>query len=67
MAISLNLSVRVDGTIDEDEHQFIIDPSSWMNTNGRAIYLHSPVRRLRRGTPDVADSSMFNESKASTL
>ena len=60
----LNIPVRGDGTIDEDEHRFLADLSSWMNTNSEAIYGTRPFAVFGEGPPEVADSSMFNESQA---
>ena len=60
----LNIPVRGDGTIDEDEHSFLETLSTWTRTNGEAIYGTRPCVRFGEGPPDVADSSMFNESKA---
>ena len=60
----LNIPVRGDGTIDEDEHSFLETLSQWTRRNGEAIYGSRPFAVFGEGPPDVADSAMFNESKA---
>jgi alpha-L-fucosidase len=62
--LMLNIPLRGDGTIDEDEHKFLNDLSSWMQVNGEAIYGTRPFRIYGEGLPDVEASADFNESKA---
>ena len=35
--LMLNIAVRGDGSIDEDEHEFLRDFGRWMAVNGEAI------------------------------
>ncbi len=62
--LMLNIPVRGDGTIDEDEQKFISDFTSWMSANSEAIYGTRPFQVFGEGPPDVETSSNFNESKA---
>ena len=60
----LNIPLRGDGTIDEDEHKFLTDLAPWMEQNGEAIYGTRPYRVFGEGPPDIVASSDFNEGKA---
>lgn len=60
----LSVPVRGDGTLDEDEHKFLSDMSSWMQVNSEAIYGTRPFSIHGEGLPDVQSSSGFNEYKA---
>src|SRR5581483_7758688 len=62
--LMLNIPVRGDGTIDEDEQKFISDLTSWMNVNSEGIYATRPFQVFGEGAPDVESSANFNESKA---
>jgi alpha-L-fucosidase len=62
--LMLNIPVRGDGTIDEDEQKFIRDFTSWMSVNSEAIYGTRPFQVFGEGPPDVETSTNFNESKA---
>lgn len=62
--LMLNIPLRGDGTIDEDEHQFLQDLSSWMRVNGEAIYGTRPFRVYGEGPSDLETSSDFNERRA---
>ncbi len=62
--LMLNIPVRGDGSIDEDERKFIGDFTSWMTANSEAIYGTRPFQVFGEGPPDVENSSNFNESKA---
>jgi alpha-L-fucosidase len=62
--LMLNIPVRGDGTIDEDERKFIGDFTSWMTVNSEGIYGTRPFQVFGEGPPDVETSSNFNESKA---
>ena len=62
--LMLNIPVRGDGTIDDDERKFIRDFTSWMSVNSEAIYGTRPFQVFGEGAPDVEGSSNFNESKA---
>jgi alpha-L-fucosidase len=62
--LMLNIPVRGDGSIDEDEQKFIRDFTSWMSVNSEAIYGTRPFEVFGEGPPDVESSANFNESKA---
>jgi alpha-L-fucosidase len=57
----LNIPVRGDGTIDEDEHKVLDDLASWMPANGEAIFGTRPFTVFGEGAPDVKGSGNFNE------
>jgi alpha-L-fucosidase len=59
----LNIPVRGDGTIDEDEQKILADLATWMPTNGEAIYETRPFTVFGEGPPDVKGSGNFNENK----
>lgn len=60
----LSIPVRGDGTIDEDEVQFLEELASWMRVNGEAIYGTRPFVVHGEGEPDVQGAANFNESRA---
>jgi alpha-L-fucosidase len=60
----LNIPVRGDGSIDEDEKNFLGHFTAWMSVNSEAIYGTRPFTVFGEGPPDVENSSSFNESKA---
>jgi alpha-L-fucosidase len=60
----LNIPLRGDGSIDEDEHAFLIDLARWMTVHGEGIYGTRPFKVYGEGAPDVSTSGDFNESKA---
>ncbi len=62
--LMLNIPVRGDGTIDEDEQKFISDFTSWMSVNSEAIYGTRPFQVFGEGPPDVASAAAFNEKNA---
>jgi alpha-L-fucosidase len=62
--LMLNIPVRGDGSIDEDERKFLSEFTSWMAVNSEGIYGTRPFQVFGEGPPDVADSANFNESKA---
>lgn len=62
--LMLNVPVRGDGTIDEDEHAFLQEFGAWMHIHGEAIYGTRPFKIYGEGKPDVVGSSNFNEGKA---
>lgn len=62
--LMLNIPVRGDGTIDEDERKFISDFTTWMAVNSEGIYGTRPFQVFGEGPPDIESSSNFNESKA---
>jgi len=62
--LMLNIPVRGDGSIDEDERKFISDFTSWMSVNSESIYGTRPFQVFGEGPQDVENSSNFNESKA---
>ncbi len=60
----LNIPLRGDGTIDEDERKILADLAAWMPVNGEAIFGTRPFSVFGEGAPDVAGSGNFNENKA---
>jgi len=60
----LNIPLRGDGSIDEDERQILSDLATWMPANGEAIYGTRPFAVFGEGPPDVKGSANFNESSA---
>jgi alpha-L-fucosidase len=62
--LMLNIPVRGDGSIDEDEHKFLAEFGRWMSVHGEAIYGTRPFKIYGEGAPDVSGSHNFNETKA---
>jgi alpha-L-fucosidase len=60
----LNIPLRGDGTIDEDERQVLDGLAQWMTTNGEAIYRTRPFTVFGEGPPDVRGAANFNENAA---
>ena len=50
----LNIPVRGNGTIDEDEQQFLAAMADWMQVNGEAIYSTRPWKVFGEGPATVA-------------
>jgi len=59
----LNIPVRGDGTIDEDEVKVLQDMARWVVVNGEAIYCTRPWVIFGEGPADVSAGN-FGESKA---
>lgn len=59
----LNIPVRGDGSIDEDEHAFLAALATWMPVHGEAIYGTRPFKVFGEGPPEVIDNSNFNEKQ----
>jgi len=62
--LMLNIPVRGDGTIDEDEYKFLDGFGAWMRVHGEGIYGTRPFKVFGEGAPDVSGSHNFNENKA---
>jgi alpha-L-fucosidase len=62
--LMLNIPMRGDGTIDEEEYSFLDELGRWMRTNGEAIYSSRPFTVYGEGAPDVTNSNNFNETAA---
>jgi alpha-L-fucosidase len=60
----LNIPVRGDGSIDEDEIRFLDGFASWMPANGEAIFGTRPFTVFGEGPPDLSGTGNFNEGKA---
>ena len=60
----LNIPLRGNGAIDEDEHAFLKELASWMKVNGEGIYSTRPFFIFGEGLPDIEKSSDFNETAA---
>ena len=58
----LNIPVRGDGTIDEDEIKFLQGLGDWMAVNGEGIFGSRPWKVYGEGPAHVA-GGMFNENK----
>ncbi len=59
----LSIPLRGDGSIDEDESQFLAGLESWMPANGEAIFGTRPFTVYGEGAPDVQGSGNFNEGR----
>jgi len=57
----LNIPVRGDGSIDDDERKVLADVASWMPSNGEAIFGTRPFTVFGEGALDVKGSGNFNE------
>jgi alpha-L-fucosidase len=57
----LNIPVRGDGTIDDDERKVLDGLAAWMPANGEAIFGTRPFSVFGEGAPDVKGSGNFNE------
>lgn len=57
----LNIPLRGDGTIDEDEQKTLSGLADWMPANGEAIFGTRPFAVYGEGPPDVKGSNNFNE------
>jgi alpha-L-fucosidase len=60
----LNVPVRGDGTIDEDEVKVLEGLAAWMEINGEAIFGTRPWEVFGEGPVDVKGGGNFNEGKA---
>jgi alpha-L-fucosidase len=60
----LNIPVRGDGTIDDDERAVLAGLADWMQRNGEAIHGTRPFSVFGEGPPDVKGSANFNENSA---
>jgi alpha-L-fucosidase len=58
----LNIPVRGDGAIDEDETAFLHGMAEWMNVNGEAIFASRPWKVSGEG-PARGAGGMFNEGR----
>jgi alpha-L-fucosidase len=59
--LMLNIPLRGDGTLDEDEHAFLKAIATWIPAHGEAIYGTRPFTIFGEGPPDVTDNQNFNE------
>jgi alpha-L-fucosidase len=60
--LMLNIPVRGDGTLDDDEVAFLKGMAGWMQVNGEGIFSTRPWKISGEGVPGVA-GGMFNEGK----
>src|SRR5262249_41248259 len=60
----LNIPLRGDGTIDDDERKVLDELAAWMPVNGEGIFGTRPFAVFGEGAPDVQGSGNFNEGKA---
>lgn len=59
----LNIPLRGDGSIDEDEHAFLTGIAAWMGPNGEAIYGTRPFTISGEGAPETSGTKNFNENR----
>jgi alpha-L-fucosidase len=62
----LSIPLRGDGSIDEDESEFLEGLESWMPVNGEAIFGSRPFSVYGEGAPDVRGTANFNEGRGRT-
>ncbi|MGA2194313.1 MAG: alpha-L-fucosidase [Bryobacteraceae bacterium] len=62
--LMLNIPVRGDGTIDDDERKVLEGLSGWIPAHAEAIYGTRPFSVFGEGPPDVEGSGNFNENRA---
>jgi alpha-L-fucosidase len=60
----LNIPVRGDGTIDDEERKVLAGLAAWMPANREAIFGTRPFTVFGEGAPDVKGSANFNENAA---
>ena len=60
----LNIPLRGDGTIDEDERRFLGEIATWIPAHGEAIFGTRPFAVSGEGAPATAKSTDFNERNA---
>jgi alpha-L-fucosidase len=60
----LNVPLRGDGTIDDDERAVLEGLAAWMAPNAEAIFGTRPFAVFGEGAPDVQGSANFNENNA---
>jgi alpha-L-fucosidase len=60
----LNIPLRGDGTIDDDERAVLSGLAEWMAPNGEAIFGTRPFGVFGEGPPDVKGAANFNENTA---
>jgi alpha-L-fucosidase len=60
----LNVPVRGDGTIDEDEVKVLEDIAQWMAINGESIFGTRPWKVFGEGRSEKIGARNFNENKA---
>jgi alpha-L-fucosidase len=62
----LNIPVRGDGTIDEDERKVLAELAGWMPANGEAIFGTRPFTVFGEGKQNVKGSGNFNEGQSNS-
>lgn len=61
--LMLNIPVRGNGTIDEEEQRFVADLTRWMDVNGPAIFETRPWTRFGEGPTNVKGGRNGNKNK----
>jgi alpha-L-fucosidase len=62
----LNIPVRGDGTIDDDERKVLEELAAWMPMNGEAIFGTRPFTIFGEGAQKVKGRGNFNEGQANS-
>jgi alpha-L-fucosidase len=62
----LNIPVRGDGTIDDDEQKFLQELTRWMDVNGECIFATRPWKVYGEGAARRVAAGNFNEGKTGT-
>jgi len=55
----LNIPVRGDGTIDEDEVRFLEEMARWMGMNSEAIFSTRPWKIFGEGPTKIGEASLY--------
>ena len=59
----LNLPLRPEGTLDEQEEKILADLAAWMPVNSEAIFGTRPWKVFGEGPSNATNSGSFNEGK----
>jgi alpha-L-fucosidase len=59
----LNIPVKGDGSIDDEEIKFLEEMTKWMDVNNEAIFGTRPWKVFGEGPTEIQGSGSFNEGK----
>ena len=62
----LSIPVRGDGTLDEDEHEFLRAMASWLPQHGEGIYGTRPFTVYGEGPPEPIEANFSEKTRAHT-